>query len=198
MRSIFAALALALTIASGSATAAPSKPEPFVAKLGEEVLNKLGSDVPRAERARRFEAMIGEYLALDAISRFVIGRYWNSIEPAGRDAFQDAFTDLLVNRFLPAFEGQTQARLEVRDAARINDRIWAVRVEVLQPDAAPTLITLRLLDAAHGLKVADVITRGVSLGLTLREEYTAFLERHEGRISALIDKLEHRSAELGG
>jgi len=191
-------LAVILLVAGlGTAGAAPSKPEPFVEQLGAEVLGQLGADVPRGKRVARFEALMDRYLAVDAIAHFVLGSYWKSAEPASRQAFLDAFKTLLINRFLPAFEGQSGTRLEVRDARRVNPRLWAVRVEVRQSGGgAPTLVTLRLLKGDDGLKVADVITRGVSLGLTLREEYTAFLDRHDGNIRALASELRRRAAKL--
>lgn len=195
-------LATAGLATAGLATVArasdvPTGPEDYVGYLGDHVITRLGADAPRAERAETFAAMMESHLALDAIARFVAGPYWKNAGAEARTRFRAAFKSLLVNRFLPAFAGQADVELNVRDSEPLGQRLWAVRVEVRQPAAGETTeIALRLLQGPEHPQVADIITQGISLGLTLREEYTAYLKRHDGDMNALIERIEARSREL--
>lgn len=175
---------------------APEAPDAYVTFLGEQVIDKLGAEEPRPQRAERFKSMMERHLALDAIARFVTGRYWEKGSPEDRTRFRAAFKELLANRFLPAFEGQSDVDLAVRDSRKVGERLWVVKVRVHQPGGDPTSIALRLLEGDAGLKVVDIVTQGISLGLTLREEYTTYLKNHDGDMNALISRIEARSREL--
>lgn len=210
MRRLLSGLTFALAVAFGpgaavtatpvvlAAAAEQPRPEAFVERLCNRVLEELGREAPQAERARAFRALIDEYLAMSTISQFVLGRYWSETAPAQREAFQSAFKTLLVNRFLPAFEGRSETRIQVGDSEKVSERLWAVRVVARQPGGAPMPLTLRLVARDDGLGVADVIMKGISLALTLRQEYTAFLERHDGDIAALVAEIDRRAQDLAG
>lgn len=180
-----------------ASSAAPSTPGEFVGFLVDRTAARLGANTPRAEREKAFRDMIDRYLATSIITRFVTGRHWDEADEAARRAFRGAFRTLLVNRFLPAFEGSQGMSFDVEGARRLKAGLWSVALRI-DPgaDAAPVAVQLRVIERGGGLKVADVMTRGVSLGLTLREEYTTFLRRHDGDLSALTRQIRERSAAL--
>jgi phospholipid transport system substrate-binding protein len=200
-RSILLAGLIAIGLLAGapssSAREAPDAPRDFVAFLADRVVARLGGDTPRAERAEAFQEMIDRYLALPIITRFVTGRHWSAASDAERQAFRDAFRTLLVNRFLPAFEGSQGMRFKVEGAESLKTGLWTVALRI-DPgsDASAVAVQLRVIERGDSLKVADVMTRGVSLGLTLREEYTTFLRRHDGDLGALTRTIRERSAAL--
>lgn len=180
-----------------AAVAAPSKPGPFVEFVGERAIDKLADGKVRAERHALFAAMLEDYLALDAVARYVAGDAWSRAEPEAREAFRQAFKTLLVNRFVPAFAGHDEARIDVRDVARLKGNGgWAVRASVRAGGSEPAAVTLRVIEGDDGLKVADVVTRGVSMALMLRQEYQAFLDRHDGDLRALTDKVREKARTL--
>jgi len=190
------ALGIGATAPLQARAQAPEAPDAYVTYLGDQVINKLSTDEPRAQRVERFKSIMERHLALDAIARFVTGRYWERGSAEERARFRASFKTLLVNRFLPAFAGQSDVDLEVLETRKVGERLWVVQVRVHQPDVEPTSIALRLLEANGALKVVDIVTQGISLGLTLREEYTTYLKNHDGDMNALIGRIEARSREL--
>lgn len=193
----FSVFALGLLLAAGSSAAAPSKPKPFVDHLVERVVSRLSGDVPAETRAERFDALVDEYLAMDTISGFVTGPYWSEASPEQRAAFRDAFRELVRARFLPTLADAGDVTFDVGDTRRLREGLWAVRV-VLQPDGGtePVPVELRVMRGEDGLRVADIVTRGVSLGVTLREEYTSYLKRNDGDFDALTARVRAKVREL--
>ena len=84
------------------------------------------------------------------------------------------------NRF-SAYDGQ---RLRVTNAARLDERYVIVNSEIHHPDrAAPVYrVDWRLLDRKGTLKIIDVVIEGVSLSITQRSEYGAYIRANGGKI----------------
>lgn len=193
----FGLVVVALCATLSSALAASKDPEIFVQDLIGTAVSQLGGEEPESVRARRFRGLIDEHLALPTIVRFVCGKHWPRASEEQREDFKVAFRRLLVSRFLPAFDSVEELDYEVKGAERLKPGLWSVVVGLRPgPDADPVSVKLRILDRQGDMRVADVVIRGVSLGLTLREEYTTYLDRHGGKLSALTRDLRNRAEGL--
>lgn len=193
------AVVVGLVVASPipATTAVPSEPKPFVAHVIDRVVAELGGDVDASTRRDRFQGMMDRYLALDAITRFVTGRYWAEASDTDRSAFRTAFRDLLRVRFLPTLAKAGTVEVDMLGQRTLRDGMWSVTMRVRPAQSAEaTRVQLRVMRRGGDLRIADVVTRGVSLGVTLREEYTSYLERHDGDLGALTRKVRQRVAEL--
>lgn len=189
---------LALLVGMQSAAAEPLQPGSFVQRIGNQAVERLATDAPHEARAQRFAAMLEDHLALDAVTRFVTGPYGKRAGADERRRFRAAFKALLVSRFLPAFAGSRGIAITVREVEAIGAHAWAVRTAVGRDGDEPTAVTLRVIERDGRLKVADVATKGISMALMLRQEYTAFLERHDGDLRALTRTLLEKAGELDG
>jgi len=85
-------------------------PEAFVEGLVRNALSDLRGQLPAPELKRRFAALIAQNFDLPFISRFTLGRYWDSATETERSDFQKLFAEFLVqahaNNF-NEFAGQT-------------------------------------------------------------------------------------------
>ncbi len=195
-------VALMLLAAAPDARAGSAEVEPgaFVTRMVADVSKNLAGDLANGERRERFREMSGQYLALERIARFVTGGHWAEATATQRRAFRQAFRDLLRARFLPVLARADDVRFDVLNSRKVKAGIWQVGLRIRRPgpEADPVRVGLRVLQTDSGLRVGDVVTRGVSLGVTLREEYTSFLERHDGDLTALTRKVRQRVRELNG
>ena len=185
-----------------SAVAGSGEEEPgaFVERLVAEVTNDLAGDVDRAERRERFQRMSRRYLALDQITQFITGAHWSQATAEEQRAFRKAFRELLRARFLPVLARADEARFDVAGSRRVKAGLWQVTLHVRRPGPKTdsTRVGLRVMQTEAGMRVTDVVTRGVSLGVTLREEYTTFLERHDGDLKALTRRVRQQARNLEG
>ena len=192
-----AAVFLVLAPAPGTA-GGEVEPAAFVERLLADVVNNLAAEGERRELRARFREMSGTYLAFDRITRFVTGDYWTRASAEQRAAFREAFRHLLRARFLPVLKKAGDVQFDLAGSRTVRDGLWQVGVYVRQagPKAEVTRVGLRVLQTPEGLRVADVVTKGVSLGVTLREEYTSFLARHDGDMTALTARVRERARKL--
>lgn len=176
------------------------EPGAFVERMVADVAKNLAADVERPERRERFRRMSQEYLALGTITQFVTGAYWSDATDSEQRAFRKAFRELLRARFLPVLARADDVRFTVAGSRRVKAELWQVGLNVHRPgpETDATQVGLRVMQTDAGLRVADVVTKGVSLGVTLREEYTTYLERHDGDLTALTRRVRQRARELDG
>ena len=187
---ILKSLVFVLFAVSTTSAHAQSGPDDFLRSFGQAAINELtDSSIPEAQREARFKEMLDEGFDLEAISRFIIARYWRSAEEADRQAFIETFKDYLSQRFLPLF-ADYQGDFSTGGVRVDNDNpelSW-VRVTFRSPSGEPVTTDWRLRAMNGSYKILDVRAEGASLALTLREEYATVMRR-EGGLAGLVEQL---------
>jgi phospholipid transport system substrate-binding protein len=200
---------LALTLALAVAVAAPRPATAqdadgaaaFIETMGETAIQRLGNqEVPESERRQAFRRLLQDGFAMEAISRFVLGRYWRVASPEEQQHFRDTFERVLTQRFLPLFSGYDRDDFVVEGAGQdpAQPSLFAVRTRVAQPNAPAAekvRVTWRVRPADGGYEIVDVKAEGVSMAITLRSEYNSAIKRAGGNVSQLIAQLEDNLAK---
>jgi phospholipid transport system substrate-binding protein len=190
---VSATLCIALT---APAARANSETESYIQKnldKGFSILNnKVLSD---AERREQFRALLLSLAASRRIALFTLGSYAMSATPDAVENFVAAFTNYSISIFekgLSRYEGQTLKVTGSMDRAA-DDSV--VQAELASPShAQPTKVAFRVRRSETGAPtITDLLIEGVSLATTERNDFTAFLQRHEGKVSELTTRLNEMS-----
>lgn len=167
----------------------------FVGGLSDRVIEQVVKpEIEPQERADRMRALLSESVATDTIARFVIGRYWRTATDDERLAFLEVFRNTMVFRFMNLLGRYAGERISVGrvDAdPKYPDR-FTVASRLVNPDARPIDIIWQVRRDRDAYKVLDVVAEGVSMVLTLRSEYSAFIRQQGGDVGALTQKLHDR------
>ncbi|WP_200341164.1 MlaC/ttg2D family ABC transporter substrate-binding protein [Rhodovibrio sodomensis] len=204
-----AAFSLLLGVAPvgpGAAAAAEGSPDgaaEFIESLGQDAVDELSrADVPEATRREQFMDLLERGFALEAISRFVLARYWRVASAQQRDRFQDVFKRVLAQRFLPLFKdyGQEDFRVTGARPDPAQPSLYAVRTLVARPgqtggDGPKVEVIWRVRPTDGGYEIVDIKAEGVSMAITLRSEYNSAIQRAGGNIGNLIAMLEDNLAQ---
>ncbi len=167
----------------------------FLVDLGERAVAQLTeSGLDETERENRFRALFNESFDVPAISRFVLGPYWRRATGDQRQAFQAVFEDYVVQRFLPLFEdysGETFVVERIRDDAN-NPNHKFVTSTITQLTGEPVKVEWRVELKGTRYRVLDIHAEGVSMALTLRQEYGSVIRRIgvDGLVRELRAKLD--------
>lgn len=196
---MFLAGALAVPVAAPAGAAQPSTQEAasFVKSLADRAINTVATpNLPDSEREQRFRQLFVSNFDLEAISRFVLGRYWRKAAVEDQKEFLKLFEDVTVMTWSGRFkdyQGQTLAVGSVRPAP--ENEVF-VDTTVNQKEGPPLTVVWRLTQGDRGFRVVDLVVEGVSMALTYRSEYTAVLQRSGGDITALLNALRNKVNEL--
>ena len=175
------------------------EPEAFIVQLRDVSLEQLtDQSVAAEERRARFQTLLNEGFDVEAVSSFVLAKYWRQASDNERQMFKTVFSDVLTARFLPVFDlyqdGMDLSVDRVSEAGG-SGQVFDVFSTLKRPNEEPVKIAWRLLQRDGGnFKIVDVRVENLSMAITLRSEYTTQLQRNGGSVAGLIDDLKQRLA----
>ena len=184
MRKFLSLVFGAALFAAGAANAEVNaqKAEDFIKQVTTEGIEEIiNSDVSSEEKDARFAKLFNEYLDLDFIGRFVLGRYWKTSTPKQRTAFIDVYREMNIKTWSKRFD----------DSA---NQIF-VNTEVPMEQGAPAKVVWRVKETDGKFKVVDIIIENVSLAITARNEYTAYIKKSPDGVDGLIANLRQKSQQ---
>jgi phospholipid transport system substrate-binding protein len=176
-----------------SATAHAENPAiTFVNSLADNVINNiLTADVSQEEKMARFKSEFETALDLKNIGQFVLGIYWRKATAEERSAFLDAFMDFTTKTWADRFnlyQGQKIVFTGARNAEKKQ-----LYVDSVIQNNPPVEVIWRLKQKDNSYRIIDIIIEGVSMAMSYRNEYSSFLQTHNGDVSALTQELKKRS-----
>lgn len=189
--------ALLLVANSANAEINAQKAEDFVKNITKQGIEEIiNSDVSQAEKDQRFAKLFNEYLDLDFIGRFVLGRYWKTATPKQRTEFVDVYRELNIKTWskrFDEFKGKTFVFNGTSPSSSENQIF--VNSVVPMDQGAPAKVVWRVKETNGQFKVVDIIIENVSLAITARNEYTAYIRKSPNGIDGLISDLKKKSQQ---
>ena len=178
----------------------PSEPGAFIENLGKRAIKLLG-DKSASEQQQRsgFRALLREGFATRAIGFFVIGKYRRSSSRSEINEFVTTFENYIVELYSSQFRnysGQSFQVAKVQATSRPSDFI--VTTHILRANGELIFKVAFQVRQRKGKpnKILDVKIKGVSMILAQRDEFTAFISRHDGKLRALVEVLKKRIENL--
>jgi phospholipid transport system substrate-binding protein len=184
-----------LTPLTGSAKEADAGA--FLNELSREAAIKLGGEgLTKAQKEENFRQLFHVAFDVPAISRFVLGKYWRSASEAEKQDFTAAFEELQMQHFLPQFAQYDQDAVKVESVQAVSGKpdMYTVSSRIAYGEGEPAAVVWRILDTGESYKILDVVAEGVSMAISLRNEYSE-IAKAEG-VDGLIKQLRDKSAEL--
>ena len=193
------ALGLALPPAAIAADEEPTsgKARTFLASLGERAIHVAQDKAaPKADRETRIRALLREGFDLDIISRLVLGKHWRTMSDSQRDEFVGVFENAMVQQSLTIFGGYTNESFDITSVGPdpTNPKLIAITTNIKRSNGATAKVDWRLRKRGQDYKIIDIVAEGVSMALTLRQEYGAVIERSGGKVDGLIEELRKTAA----
>lgn len=184
--------AFLLTAFSASASVDAEKAENFVKKITKEGIEEIiDSNVSQTEKDKRFEKLFNEALDLKFIGQFVLGRYWRTASQSQKDEFIELYRQLNVKTWskrFDEFKGKDFV-FEGTSPSTSTNQIF-VNSKVPMPQGKPATVVWRVKQTGSNYKIVDIIIENVSLAITARNEYTAFIKKSPTGIDGLIKDLK--------
>lgn len=192
---VFCSLALFAGTAKADIDAA--KAEDFVKNVTQEGLVEIiNSNASQAERDARFEKLFNSALDLKFIGRFVLGRYWKTASAEQRDRFIDVYRKLNVKTWSKRFDDFKGKEFIFKGTSSSSsaNQIFVNSVVPME-QAQPATVVWRVKEENGKFKIVDIVIENVSLAITARNEYTAFIKKSPDGLNGLIADLEQKIAQ---
>jgi len=165
----------------------------FVEKLGKQVVEKVSNtEITELERYNNFKKLYLSSFDNYYISRFVLGRYWKTIDKGIQKKFVDSFNNYIVATYAPKFKGWEGTFKAVESLFENNH--YNVKMDILNKDG-PTLKMMwkMYLNKNKEFKILDVNIDGVSMLITQRAEFLSVIKNHPNGVNGLIDAMNKKT-----
>lgn len=189
---VIGSIMLLANVAKADVNAA--KAEEFVKNATQEGLVEIiNSKASQAERNARFEKLFNSALDLKFIGRFVLGRYWKTASNEQRDRFIDVYRKLNVQTWSKRFD-EFKGKEFIFKGTTPSSSSNQIFVNSIVPmdQGQPANVVWRVKQQGDKFKIVDIIIENVSLAITARNEYSAFIKKSPKGIDGLIADLENK------
>lgn len=187
---------LAVVLYSLSVKAEPVAPaiaEQWAEQKGQQLLTTFR--IPDVEeRFQKLDSLFLQYIDLDYISRFVMGRYWRVMTPEQKQQFQNIFRRyaLAMYKTLP-LEFADKLQYQV-GAAGIDGEFTNISADVsyqLGANNTPQTakVWFKLHQTSSGIKLVDISLEQSSLILAYRQRFAEMITKLDGEIEWFIEDL---------
>jgi len=186
-------IVLAGALAPAIPAAAAADPAAVVSNLGSRALEVLGKNAPQSQRVARFRELLREDFDVPAISRFVLGRYWNVATEEQRAEFVKLFEEYIALAYSTRLAEYTGETFKVTGSRPDADGA-IVSSQIVRPaGAAPVKVDWRLTGRNGAYKISDVSVDGISMAVTQRSEFASVIQHNGGQVQGLITMLREKT-----
>lgn len=188
---------LAAPVDDSAAAAQEGESTALVQHVGDATIGILTEQgLTDQEREARVRDLLRDAFAVDAVGRFVLGRYWQTATPEQQAAYQAVFREYVVNSIAARFGEYSGEQMEVVAARDDHGKGTVVETVIDSPTRGRVQVQWRVRPVEGEQKIIDIIVEGVSLLLTQRSEFAAVMRTHRGDLDGLISDLEEKVAIL--
>jgi len=165
----------------------------FVKSTGDQLIAIINSNADNRQKRDQLARVMDASVDVDGIARFCLGRSWSRATPEQQQQFRQAFRAMLVTNISGRLGDYQGVRFTVGRAQQREDGD-VVSTVIERPNNAPSQVQWLVSNIAGSPKIEDMITEGVSLRLTQRNDYESFLAQNGGNVGALVQALQRKAA----
>jgi phospholipid transport system substrate-binding protein len=165
--------------------AAAQEAAQVVENMASQVLATVKTGASDSEREQQMTQLFRANFDVNAIGQMVLGRHWNGATPEQRDRFMAAFEKAEIRAYSGRFKNYQGQTLKIGKVTA-NGASQLVDSQLMQPAGQPIRIVWEI---SRG-KVIDISVEGVSMGMTRRSDFNAYVQRNG--LDALIAELQRR------
>ena len=196
-----AAISAGLMILMAAPALADDKTEAYVQENANNVLASLNApDVTPETRREQFQLYMEEFSNLDAVAKFVIGKYANQFSEDDLERYIQTFRTYALAVYEFYFNEYKGQAVEVTGSADRNAQDSIVDTQILRADGETLTVRWRVLLRGGEYQVVDIALNAdgnlIWLAIEQRAQFLSILDKNRGSADALITKIESMTEEL--
>jgi phospholipid transport system substrate-binding protein len=167
----------------------------FVKSVGDQFIAVINSAGGESQKRAALARIIDASVDVGGIAQFCLGRFWQRTSADEHRQFTDAFRTMMITSIAGKLGDYQGSHLTVVQAQqRDGGEIVATTIE--RPGSKSSRVQWLIADVGGTPKVEDMIAEGISMRLTQRSDYEAFLGSNGNNIGVLIRGLKLKAAQL--
>lgn len=199
LRKLFTGVLISAAIALPAV--ADTKTEEYVRTNANDVLASLNApDLSPADRRVQFQTYMDEFANLDAVAKFVIGKYSKRFDEAEMATYLDAFRTYALVVYEYYFNQYRGRDVKVTGSIDRNARDSIVDTEIVSITGEEMKVRWRVLNRNGEYQVVDVALSAdgnlIWLAIEQQAQFLSILDQNNGSVDALVSKIDAMTADL--
>jgi len=175
--------------------------EEYVRTNANDVLASLNAPgLSTDERRVQFQGYMDEFTNLDAVAKFVIGKYAKRFTPEEMDAYLITFRSYALAVYEFYFNEYRGRDVKVMGSTDRNARDSIVDTEIVRSDGQELEVRWRVLNRGGKYQVVDVALNAegnlIWLAIEQQAQFLSILDQNNGSVDALNAKIASMTDEL--
>ncbi len=168
----------------------------FVRGFSAEAFAMLSDETLDATaRRREFRRLLRAGFDLEAIGKFVLGRYWRRASASERKEFAQLFEDYIVASYARQLSEYGGEQLAVEGGRSKGKSGAIVMSRIVRPLGEPFQVEWRLRRGSDGWRIIDIVVEGVSMAMTQRSEFSSVVASQNNSVAGLLEVLRSKTAQ---
>ena len=186
----------ALPLAGGAAAAVGgTDAAAFVKSTGDQLVAVIGGAGDQHQKRAALAKIIDASVDVDGIARFCLGRFWPRASPDQQRQFVQVLRTMLVTNVSQRLGEYRGARFSVgRTQQQEGGDLVSTTID--RPNNEPSRVDWLITQTGGSPRVEDMISEGVSMRITQRNDYESFLNNNGGKVDLLIRGLQQKAAQM--
>jgi phospholipid transport system substrate-binding protein len=169
----------------------------FVTDLAQKAIAVMADhSLADAQRVEKFRVLFVASFDLVAIGRLVLGRHWQSATTDQQAQFLKLFEQQQVLTWSGRFKYFSGQNMTIDSADADASGGWLVGSRVNTVGGKPIPVDWAVVQSSGIWHVSDIVITGVSLALTLRQDFGAVLLSNDGKFDALLTAMQNKIDQL--
>jgi phospholipid transport system substrate-binding protein len=164
----------------------------FIEDLGRRAITTLTSGHKSDEElGKEFLSLLDEGFDVPAIGKFTLGRYWRQATPEQQADFLKVFRNRLKQSYANRFREYKGVKFVVKDGRKEADGGVVITSTIQKPGGPVVHVTWKVYDNKAGVpKIYDVTVDGISMSVSLRDDYAAAISNNGGDVGKFISSMK--------
>jgi phospholipid transport system substrate-binding protein len=146
------------------------------------------------DRQNGFQRILETQFDLPYMGQMALGKYWDGTTPAQRVRFLKATASAEARAYNERFGQYGGQSVTVNKVSPRANGVFEVDSQINQTNGGePIKLKWEVQNRGSGLRITDVKVEGVSMVMTRRSDFSAYIQRNGGTAEALIQELEARA-----
>lgn len=180
---------------------ADANTEEYVRTNANDVLASLNEPgLDGDARRAKFQAYMDEFTNLDAVAKFVIGKYAKRFTPEEMNAYLTTFRSYALAVYEFYFHEYRGRDVKVTGSTDRNARDSIVDTEIVRADGQELEVRWRVLNRGGNYQVVDVALNAegnlIWLAIEQQAQFLSILDQNNGSVDALITKINSMTDDL--
>ena len=146
------------------------------------------------DRQAGFQQILATRFDLPYMGQMALGKYWDGTTPQQRARFIKATEAAEARAYAERFGQYGGQSVTVNKVTPRANGVFEVDSQINQTNGGePIKLRWEVQNRGAGLRITDVKVEGVSMVMTRRSDFSAYIQRNGGTAEALIQELEARA-----